>query len=53
MDREEVDTSNLMKYIMNEEEALREAPPHPFLIKFYKLLKDSNYLYFLMHLIEG
>ena len=38
---------------MNEEEILRTVPKHPFIVSFYKLLKDSNFIYFIMELIEG
>jgi serine/threonine protein kinase len=53
MDQEEIEAAGIIKYIMNEEETLRETPPHPFLVKFYKLLKDSNFIYILMQLLEG
>lgn len=53
MDQEEIEAAGIIKYIMNEEETLRETPPHPFLVKFYKLLKDSNFIYILMQLLQG
>lgn len=38
---------------MNEEEILRTAPKHPFLVGFHKLIKDTNFIYFIMEYIEG
>lgn len=38
---------------MNEEEILRTVPKNPFIITFYKLIKDSNFIYFIMEFIEG
>lgn len=28
-------------------------PRHPFIVSFYKLLKDTNFIYFIMEFIEG
>lgn len=38
---------------MNEEEILRTSPRHPFLVRFYKLIKDANFIYFIMDFIAG
>jgi serine/threonine protein kinase len=29
------------------------VPKHPFIVGFYKLLKDANFIYFIMELVEG
>lgn len=38
---------------MNEEEILRTVPKHPFIVNFYKLLKDTHFIYFIMELVQG
>ena len=38
---------------MNEEEILRTVPRFPFVVTFHKLIKDSNFIYFIMEFIEG
>ena len=32
---------------------MRTAPKHPFLVGFHKLIKDTNFIYFVMEYIEG
>lgn len=53
LDRHYVEKSQIIQYIMNEEEILRTVPRSPFVVSFYKLLKDSNFIYFIMEFIEG
>jgi len=48
-----VEKAQIIQYVMNEEEILRTAPKHPFLVGFYKLIKDTNFIYFIMEYIEG
>lgn len=38
---------------MNEEQILRTVPRNEFIVSFYKLIKDSNFIYFIMDFIEG
>lgn len=53
LDRQYVEKSQIIQYIMNEEEILRTVPKHPFIVNFYKLLKDTNFIYFIMELVQG
>jgi cGMP-dependent protein kinase len=53
LDRAYVEKSQIIQYIMNEEEILRTVPRSPFIVSFYKLIKDSNFIYFIMEFIEG
>lgn len=53
LDRHYVEKSQIIQYIMNEEEILRTVPRNPFIVSFYKLLKDTNFIYFIMEFIEG
>lgn len=53
LDRIYVEKSQIIQYIMNEEQILRTVPRHPFIVSFYKLLKDTNFIYFIMEFIEG
>jgi cGMP-dependent protein kinase len=53
LDRSYVEKSQIIQYIMNEEEILRTVPRFPFVVTFHKLIKDSNFIYFIMEFIEG
>lgn len=51
LDRSYVEKSQIIQYIMNEEEILRTVPRFPFVVAFHKLIKDSNFIYFIMEFI--
>ena len=51
LDRLYVEKSQIIQYIMNEEEILRITPKSPFIVHFNKLVKDSNFIYFIMEFI--
>lgn len=53
LDRTYFEKAQIIQYVMNEEEILRTAPKHPFLVGFHKLIKDTNFIYFIMEYIEG
>ena len=53
LDRNVVDKGHMIEYVANEEEILRSTPKHPFLISFYKQMKDINFIYFVMDLVQG
>ena len=42
-----------MPYIMKEEELLRTLPPHPFLVKYFTMFKDTTFIMLVMELLQG
>lgn len=53
LDRQYVEKSQIIQYIMNEQEILRTVPKNPFIVGFHKLIKDTNFIYFIMEFIQG
>lgn len=48
MNKESLISSNVMPYIMKEEELLRTLPPHPFLVKYFTMFKDNTFIMLVM-----
>lgn len=48
-----VDVSREMKKLLREAKILKKVPPHPNLVRFYDVVKEGEWLYFLLELVAG